>query len=73
MQVAKDKERLGDQLRNEARAVQWLVLWLDCDREGENIAYEVINVCRAANPRCALAVSVCAPQRGLQSRPTDLT
>jgi DNA topoisomerase III len=31
--------------------VQWLVLWLDCDREGENIAFEVKSVCERANGR----------------------
>lgn len=32
----------------EARQSQWLVLWLDCDREGENIAFEVKSVCERA-------------------------
>ncbi|KAA8493337.1 DNA topoisomerase 3-beta [Porphyridium purpureum] len=35
-----------EHLREESRGCSHLVLWLDCDREGENIAFEVISVTR---------------------------
>jgi DNA topoisomerase-3 len=49
--VTKEKTDLKIQLELEARRANWLVLWLDCDREGENIAYEVISICETVNPR----------------------
>jgi DNA topoisomerase-3 len=49
--VPPEKTALLQTLEEEARRCQWLVLWLDCDREGENIAYEVVDVCHTTNPR----------------------
>ena len=38
-------------LQAEARSCSDLIIWTDCDREGENIGLEVLEVCREANPR----------------------
>ncbi|KAL3337369.1 hypothetical protein AABB24_029834 [Solanum stoloniferum] len=47
--VPEDKLDIKRTLEAEVRSCQWIVLWLDCDREGENIAFEVLDVCRQAN------------------------
>jgi len=36
-------------LEREAKKAKWLVIWTDCDREGENIGFEIIEVCTAVN------------------------
>lgn len=46
-----ENEKILANLQAQARRCAELVLWLDCDREGENIAFEVIAVCTAVNPR----------------------
>jgi DNA topoisomerase-3 len=43
-------QHLEQMLLHEARHAQWLILWLDCDREGEAIAEEVRPAVSAACP-----------------------
>ena len=37
-------------LLREIRTCDKLIIWTDCDREGENIGYEIIDVCRELKP-----------------------
>lgn len=47
--VAEDKKSIEQNLLSEARGCQTLMIWTDCDREGENIGMEIANVCKKAN------------------------
>jgi len=38
-------------LKQEIRGCGALILWTDCDREGENIAFEIVDSCKAVNAR----------------------
>lgn len=52
--IPDDKETLARTLRTESRRADWLVLWLDCDSEGEKIAYDVAQVCKEGKPSIAV-------------------
>ncbi|KAI1724598.1 DNA topoisomerase domain-containing protein [Ditylenchus destructor] len=47
--ISKDMKNVEATLREESRRSQILIIWTDCDREGENIGAEIDIVCRAQN------------------------
>lgn len=47
--MVQDHKALERNLQQEARRADLLMIWTDCDREGEHIGYEVVSVCRRVN------------------------
>ncbi|EGN99753.1 hypothetical protein SERLA73DRAFT_52441 [Serpula lacrymans var. lacrymans S7.3] len=48
--VPTDSKSIERNLMSEARSANTLMIWTDCDREGENIGHEVAKVCQKARP-----------------------
>lgn len=48
--VDKDKKAIEENLLTQARHANTLMIWTDCDREGEHIGLEIVRVCRKAKP-----------------------
>ncbi|KAF9073663.1 DNA topoisomerase [Rhodocollybia butyracea] len=48
VKVADDKKAMESNLFKEARNADTLMIWTDCDREGEHIGAEIARVCRRA-------------------------
>lgn len=46
--MAKDKKAIEENLLTQARRADTLMIWTDCDREGEHIGLEVVRVCQRA-------------------------
>ena len=49
--IPHDKAKIKENLTIQSRNCRMLVIWTDCDREGENIGAEVAKICRRGNPR----------------------
>ncbi|KAN0061763.1 DNA topoisomerase [Thecaphora frezii] len=47
--LSKDGNSIGQNLRNEARGAAAVMIWTDCDREGEHIGSEIVAECRKVN------------------------
>lgn len=47
VRIAKDAQKVAHNLATEARSADLLMIWTDCDREGEQIGYEIAQHCRS--------------------------
>uniref|UniRef100_A0A1B0EZY4 DNA topoisomerase n=1 Tax=Phlebotomus papatasi TaxID=29031 RepID=A0A1B0EZY4_PHLPP len=46
--------KIRQTLEREVRGCAALVIWTDCDREGENIGFEIVEVCRSVKPNLTI-------------------
>lgn len=48
--VSSDNKSVLKNIESEAKQADWLIIWTDCDREGEAIGYNVATCCKKVNP-----------------------
>ncbi|KAI6183825.1 Toprim and DNA topoisomerase domain containing protein, protein [Aphelenchoides bicaudatus] len=48
--VPTNMKPIEEQLKSEVRNAHALIIWTDCDREGEHIGGEIVEVCRSVRP-----------------------
>ena len=47
----KDQQQIAQNIRNVAKNMDYLIIWTDCDREGEYIGWEIFEEARKSNSR----------------------
>ena len=73
--VASGNKTIEENLKQEARRADELMIWTDCDREGENIGWEIMKICQKVNRRIRVTrarFSAIIPQCVFQAFPIRL-
>lgn len=48
--LPKDKKAIAQNLESQAKYAKLLIIWTDCDREGEHIGHEIVEAARIGRP-----------------------